>query len=75
MSYKCVCDLCGMEARQDEFLVPFLKTNYIENGRGVKIKAVDITETCKLNFCDKHYHEIGAIIRSLGDKQRCEVGI
>lgn len=48
---KIVCDICGKDALEEEFILPCYNRYYAMN-RGVKVAAFEQFETCKFNLCD-----------------------
>lgn len=67
MAHKCTCDICGADASQDEFIVPFVNTYYAMRN-GVKLSSFDRIEPCNFNLCFKHYCEIAKVLKSMYDK-------
>lgn len=71
MAHKCVCDICGADASPEEFIVPLAKT-YWAVRNGVKLCSMERIETCTLNFCGKHYRQVGGILKELQERHKRE---
>ena len=51
MSQKCICDICGAEADQTEFVIPIEMMEYIRNSKNVKLVPYYSIEPKHVNLC------------------------
>lgn len=66
MAKKTVCDFCGMDASEEEYIVPLKNTYYAEN-LGVKLMAFDRMEATTVNLCDSCFITIGNTLSNRRD--------
>lgn len=63
MSKKTVCDICGADADDREYIVPFVNTYFVERDR-VKLAAFDRLEPCAFNLCQYHCNQLACLLKS-----------
>ena len=67
MAKKTVCDFCGKDASEEEYIVPLKKTYSAENSVGVKLMTFDRMESTTVNLCDSCFITIGNTLSKMRD--------
>lgn len=61
---KCVCDLCGKDAPEASFIVPYWEKLIIMNrGKQIGTAPPQLT-SCKMNLCREHQGMIASVIEA-----------
>lgn len=61
---KCVCDLCGKDAPEASFIVPYWESLIIEkHGKQIGVAPPQLTSH-KMNLCREHQGMIASVIRA-----------
>ena len=66
MSKKTVCDICGLDADDTQYVVPVMK-QYVAEKDGVKLGKFERVETWELNFCYYHRSMLANLMKAWRD--------
>lgn len=69
MAVKTVCDICGMDSDDFQYVLPYHATYYTER-KGVKLAMHQHLQPCRLNLCGKCEENIASFLDALKENMK-----